>query len=819
MKRIFLSIAFIIGLLMPTTAKANRWSSENRAMLASNMSSHDRSRTVLKTQDWGGRIIDEKGEPMPFVNVVLLSLPDSAFVQGGMTDEQGMFKIVTDVNNGLFKVTSVGYQTLYIKAGQNLTIQMKEDTQLLQEVVVKGQLPKTHVKGDAMRTTIAGTILEKAGNASDMLNKVPSLEAEKDGGTVKVLGRGDAEVYINGRRVQDLKELARIDASQIQHVDVVHNPGARYAASTKAVVRLTLKKAQGDGFGFQNNTQGMYQYGWTVNNNLNLNYRTGGLDVTASFWAGSYGHAKSLQENHLYYYAGPDLIDSYTSQDSKMPWKGWSPQLQVNYMVNENHSFGAYYKYDRHPKGDFNSTFYTVNYVNGKYSEQSESRIWQGETFTKHIFNAYYNGKVGQLGIDLNIDGLFDDTKTPSSTTETTNPAPDLTTEGVSYGTVRAINSNTLSGNNFWASKLIFSYPVLKGNLYVGGEYSYNHRTDAYDFTATDNVPVKTTDNEINEKSAAGFVEYGRPFGKVYVQAGLRYEHLKNDYYNFGVRQDEVCRNYGDWFPTASVSVPIGMVQLSLSYRQDIQRPNYSNLTSSTIYINRYTYQSGNPYLLPTYTHSLVLNAGYKWLGLNVDFSRIKDNVTMSTEPYPGSDDPLVSLVHPINSEEDYNQLGIYAYARPVIGCWHPAWSIYAAFQNYKSPCADGSVITLDRPYFNLSWQNDIELPKGWRLTANFTGCPKGQMNNYSIERAQFRADFGVQRDISMRRAGLLTVDLRCYDLFNSNKTDAIIYGYRELTVKNPARRTFTMNLAWKFNEARSKYRGSGAGEKQKARM
>ena len=668
MKRIFLSIAFIIGLLMPTTAKANRWSSENRAMLASNMSSHDRSRTVLKTQDWGGRIIDEKGEPMPFVNVVLLSLPDSAFVQGGMTDEQGMFKIVTDVNNGLFKVTSVGYQTLYIKAGQNLTIQMKEDTQLLQEVVVKGQLPKTHVKGDAMRTTIAGTILEKAGNASDMLNKVPSLEAEKDGGTVKVLGRGDAEVYINGRRVQDLKELARIDASQIQHVDVVHNPGVRYAASTKAVVRLTLKKAQGDGFGFQNNTQGMYQYDWSVNNNLNLNYRTGGLDVTASLWAGSYGHSKSLQENHLYYFVGPDQVDSYTSQDSKMPWKGWSPQLQVNYMVNENHSFGAYYKYDRHPKGDFNSTFYTVNYVNGKYSEQSESRIWQGETFTKHIFNAYYNGKVGQLGIDLNIDGLFDDTKTPSSTTETTNPAPDLTTEGVSYGTVRAINSNTLSGNNFWASKLIFSYPVLKGNLSVGGEYSYNHRTDAYDFTATDNVPVKTTDNEINEKSAAGFVEYGRPFGKVYVQAGLRYEHLKNDYYNFGVRQDEVCRNYGDWFPTASVSVPIGMVQLSLSYRQDIQRPNYSNLTSSTIYINRYTYQSGNPYLLPTYTHSLVLNAGYKWLGLNVDFGRIKDNVTMSTEPYPGSDDPLVSLVHPINSEEDYNQLGIYAYARPVIG-------------------------------------------------------------------------------------------------------------------------------------------------------
>ena len=57
------------------------------------------------------------------------------------------------------------------------------------------------------------------------------------------------------------------------------------------------------------------------------------------------------------------------------------------------------------------------------------------------------------------------------------------------------------------------------------------------------------------------------------------------------------------------------------------------------------------------------------------------------------------------------------------------------------------------------------------------------------------------------------------FDLFNTNKTDLTIFGFRELTVHNPARRTFIVDLVWKFNEARSKYRGSGAGEKQKARM
>ena len=306
-----------------------------------------------KTQDFGGRVLDEKGEPMPYVNVVLLSLPDSAFVQGAMTDEQGVFNIVTDISDGLFKVTSVGYQTLYINAGNDLTIQMKEDTQLLKEVVVKSQMPKTHVKGDAMRTTVAGTILEKAGTVSDALGKIPSIETER-GGSVTVLGRGDAEVYINGRKVQDLNELSRLRSDQIQHVDVVQNPGARYKASTKAVVRITLKKAQGEGFSFQDYFSGIYQYGHTLTNNLDVNYRTGGLDITASLWAGRYGHAKSLQEHELTYFVGPDYIQSNNSQESKSIWKGYSPQLQLNYMVDENHSFGAFYKYDRHPSSDFN---------------------------------------------------------------------------------------------------------------------------------------------------------------------------------------------------------------------------------------------------------------------------------------------------------------------------------------------------------------------------------------------------------------------------------------------------------------------------------
>jgi len=67
-------------------------------------------------------------------------------------------------------------------------------------------------------------------------------------------------------------------------------------------------------------------------------------------------------------------------------------------------------------------------------------------------------------------------------------------------------------------------------------------------------------------------------------------------------------------------------------------------------------------------------------------------------------------------------------------------------------------------------------------------------------------------KNVSLRFAALMAA-------MTMTMIAAVIYGIRELSTANPARRTFIIDLVWKFNEARSKYRGSGAGEKQKARM
>ncbi len=146
-------------------------------------------------------------------------------------------------------------------------------------------------------------------------------------------------------------------------------------------------------------------------------------------------------------------------------------------------------------------------------------------------------------------------------------------------------------------------------------------------------------------------------------------------------------------------------------------------------------------------------------------------------------------------------------------------WYAYCLFQNYKTPCADGSILTLNHPYLTLVWQNDLELPYGFRLNASAQWATHGDYNNFRITSNRLYTGLGLQRDFNLKRCGSLTLDVRCNDLFNTNKTEGIVYGFREITSRNPARRTFTVDLTWKFNEARSKYRGSGAGDKQKARM
>ena len=152
-------------------------------------------------------------------------------------------------------------------------------TQQLGEVLVKSPLPKVRTNANGMKVIIAGSELEKVGSSKDLLKRLPTVKSADDG--VEIFGRGAAEVYVNGRKLYDMKELEQIPSDQILNVEIISNPGARYAASTKAVVRIKTKRPQGEGWGVRDELKAYYNNAPGVKDQLDVNYREGGLDVSA----------------------------------------------------------------------------------------------------------------------------------------------------------------------------------------------------------------------------------------------------------------------------------------------------------------------------------------------------------------------------------------------------------------------------------------------------------------------------------------------------------------------------------------------------------
>ena len=73
----------------------------------------------------------------------------------------------------------------------------------LGEVVVKATRPSTTMKGNALVTNVEGSSLAIAGTANDVLVRVPMVV--DNGGSIEVFGKGSPEIYINGRKVNDLQ--------------------------------------------------------------------------------------------------------------------------------------------------------------------------------------------------------------------------------------------------------------------------------------------------------------------------------------------------------------------------------------------------------------------------------------------------------------------------------------------------------------------------------------------------------------------------------------------------------------------------------------
>lgn len=747
-------------------------------------------------QGISGRVIDEQAQPMPFANVVLVSRADSAFIAGVVTKDDGTFSISTDKQDGLLKVTSVGYTTKFLDArtGNVGDIQMQPDTQMLGEVVVKGSRPLVKMKDDALVTTVEGSYLSKTGTAGDVLGKIPGVISNHGG--VEVLGRGTPLIYINGRQMRNQSELDQLSSDQIKDVEVVMTPGAKYDATVKAVIRIKTIRPVGEGFSFNSRTvAGVNHYVYGLEE-LNLNYRTGGLDI---FGMAEYENRRSRQTNDS---RQDTYLQSHYQQNSLMHYYNKNQMLAgklgFNYMPNDKHSIGMTYTVTSRPNSQ-TSDYFTTMLIGQQTDDQITGRGKVDGDDIQHIVSGYYAGQTGKWSLNANADVLWQKQNSDN-----------LTFEDATQGDDRTVTTRNDVKNRLYAAKFVAGHPLWKGNLEIGAEGSYVHRTDV--FGNVENI-IDASDTKIEENSTAVFVQLMQRLNKLTLIAGLRYEFLDSRYYEGGVKMGDESRTYSDLFPSLMLMYPLKNVRARLSYSRNINRPAFSQLSGNVKYINRYTYESGNPYLKPSYRDNLSLALNYKWLTGMIDYARVHDYIITSYSSY--KDDPTIALLRKDNAR-GYDNLSLMVSVAPTFGKYHPQLMVATQMQNLEVQYR-GETKKMNSPMTIVRFNNAINLPFDSWLNADFSWRSAGDTENIHLAQSW-------QFDISLYKAfwnDRLTVKLACTDLFGSIRQKATIYSdIREIYLdKRLDTRNLELTVRYNFNPAKSKYRGQGAGNDVKSRF
>lgn len=759
--------------------------------------------TPMMAQDIKGKIVDEKGEPLAFANVVLLNRQDSAFVKGVVSGEDGHFAIDSACNNGIIKVTSVGYKTAWKDCtGENAgVIKMVADSKVLGEVVVKSLLPKTILKNGGMTTTVAGSVLEKAGTMEHLLDRIPNVSAQN--GNIKVFGRGEPIIYINGRQMRDRSELDRLSSDNIKSVEVIANPGARYAASTKAVIRITTKKIHGDGFGFDATTEGSYDEKKNTGGyaRLNLYYRRNGLELGAYAYSSKQSSPDEKDLQQMTY------LDKTLNQQDRTRWKNktetFSSRLNASYQFDDNNSLGASISFLRNPKLQTDGKTEGSALRDEVLTETNTSIRSEFGQNSNWSSNVYYVGKVGKLGIDFNTDWFW-------SKGNNKNNIDEHYQEVNSEIQNQLVSSTTSKYNRLIASKMVLSYPLFGGDLSVGGEYSFTNRNTNYAI-----IPNTLADNvidRIKEGMASAFVTYNRDFGKLNMEAGLRYENVDFKYYDDGQYMAEQSKTYGEWFPSLSLSMPIGNVQMQLSYAADINRPNYWVLRSGVQYSNHYTYETGNPFLVSEISRNISYDLAYKWLTFNLTYEHVSDPIYQTVEMY--KDNATIGLMRMINGKS-YNNVTSTLNLQPTFGIWHPMLSAMVEKQWFKLETRDRQY--LNKPVAMFRFNNTFDT-KWAMFSVMMTYITKGYEENHYIYKPMFNTDLSIYKGFLK---DCLTLQLYVSDVFGTNDSHIIgKYGKLKETVFDEfSTSKISLTVRYKFNVTRSKYKGTGAGDSQKNRM
>lgn len=747
----------------------------------------------ISSQETSGYVLDEKDSPLPFATIVIQEKDDSAFIVGDITDSLGHFTLkipsVSKESDLSVKVSILGYKTRILPYEPNMGhIKMESESRMLNDVIVKGNLPITHLKKGAIVSRIQGTILANLGSTEDVLTRLPLII--KRNGHIEVLGKGVPLLYINNKKVIDLSELELLHPNEIKSISIYNSSNVQFDASSRAIIKIETVKEQGDGLHLNANMDFIQGTRLSDRTQADIRYQHHKLNIFGIFSYKS-NHKKGTDDQKVI-----SKTDTLWEQEQNsiqyVLTKDFQAKLGFSYDINKNNSLGISYSYDKILKMDKHST-YTSTVWADKSLYDLLSIGYEENTNNKPVHQAefYYTGKIKNVKIDADIEYY--------------NHAYSLNTlnnEDSQNHSSRVVTATNREKNQLLTGKIALEHPFLRGDLSYGIENTDVNRHD--DYISPSGI-IPTTYSNIKEHTNGYFAQYLKSTSIGDFTIGLRYEHTNFNYRENDDETNHKRRIMNNLFPSFLWEKDYGNWQMQFSYSTSITRPSYTQLSNNIRYINRFTWQTGNPMLKPTFTHDITINGTWKFLQVDISYQFDHNAIV-----YWGNQlqtNSSVTLINYINMDK-IPHFDISLSAQPTIGKWYPALDV-GMDKQWLSLNSLGMLRTFNKPSFYGDFKNLIELPAGMVLNADISFMSKGHDKNTYINRNMFISDFGITK-FFMNKA--LALELKVNDIFYDTRNSGIVSLGQSEVIENGRNdtRNVTLSLRYTFNKTPNKYKGKG---------
>jgi len=566
-------------------------------------------------------IKNQDGHGIPNASISLINLGSKTTLQQGKSDSLGKFQFpISKIDSIEIQVSHLLYQSYGEKLAvkdikSELSIELKPLTQEIEEVKVTGKRPQVYRKIDRLVFDVANSNISSL-NGWDILKRTPLVNIQ--GSSLSIRGSQSIVVLINEKRqlmsMDELKNLLEsTTGTEIQSIEVITNPPAKYEASGTAVINIKMKQVTD--LGYKGSLYTKYEQSNYAKQlfGINQNYKNEKFNIRTGYYFGRGTYARY----------GTDVVN-YPKDQTR--WESTLTRIDQNknqqtYNVNAEYNpdstltlnLGFDGSYQPKSNGIYivptliynnqgiQESHYLTNNDHNRYSKRNNIYFQltkkRSDNF-KLDWTNYYSSSIRKQFQDINTSLNFKDQ--PSQTSQF------ITNDG--YQTILA------------SSQLDLMTKIKSIEFEFGGKYSYVKSENWMDFKDDSSGeleirPEKSSNFDYQEQNTALYLSSSYNLKKWQFKAGLRAEYTDLEG-KVSIPQEINKSDYLTLFPTFYLQYQTdNNAQYSFSYGKRINRPSYSWLNPAKSYYNQFSYFQGDPNLRATISHNLNLGFNHKnWI-------------------------------------------------------------------------------------------------------------------------------------------------------------------------------------------------------------